>query len=92
MNTGGGLWHPEAQPTAAMRGAIDRHPERLKALLIESRMRKEFLKDAPKNEAKAVKAFIASNAENALKTRPKVRCHRFPLLCALSLPSAMCLT
>lgn len=56
-----------------MRRAIDRHPERLKEVLLDPRMRKEFLEGAPKNEAKVVKAFVAANKENALKTRPKVR-------------------
>lgn len=55
-----------------MRRAIDRHPERLKGVLVESRLRKEFLEGAPNNETKAVKAFVAANKENALKTRPKV--------------------
>lgn len=35
-------------------------------------MRKEFLKDAPKQEHKVVDAFVASNAETMLKTKPKV--------------------
>lgn len=35
-------------------------------------MRKEFLKGAAKNDTKVVKAFVAANAENALKTKPKV--------------------
>lgn len=71
---GGGLWHPEAAPTAAMRRAFDRHPQRLKDVLKDDGLRKEFLKGAPKNDAKVVKAFVAqpSNAESALKTKPKV--------------------
>ena len=71
-NPGGGLWHPEAAPTAAMRRNIDHHPEMIKSVLMEDKMRKEFLKGAPKQESKVVKAFVASNAGNALKTRPKV--------------------
>ena len=35
-------------------------------------MRKDMLGNVPKNEAKAVKAFVSSNSENALKTKPKV--------------------
>ena len=31
-----------------------------------------LFKGVPKQEAKVVKAFVASNAENALKTKPKV--------------------
>lgn len=69
---GGGLWHPESAPTAAMRRNIDHHPERIKLVLMEGKMRKEFLKGAPQQESKVVKAFVASNAGNALKTKPKV--------------------
>ncbi|KAK5115119.1 hypothetical protein LTR62_001816 [Meristemomyces frigidus] len=68
---GGGLWHPDAAPTAAMRRSIDRHPERLKRVLTEPGLRKAFLKGVGKDEKKVMKAFVASNAENALKTKPK---------------------
>lgn len=37
----------------------------------EDRLRKDILKVNAKDEKKAVKAFAASNAENALKTKPK---------------------
>jgi len=40
---------------------------------MEPSLRKEFLKGAPKNESKAVSAFVSANSENALKTKPKVR-------------------
>lgn len=69
---GGGLWHPEAAPTAAMRREIDRRPQRIKAILTDGELRKEFLEGASKSNAKCVKAFIAKNADNALKTKPKV--------------------
>ena len=36
-------------------------------------MRKQFLSGVPNDERKAVKAFVKTNAENALKTKPKVR-------------------
>lgn len=39
---------------------------------MEEGLRRDFLKGAPKSEVKAVKAFVAGNAENALKTKPKV--------------------
>lgn len=55
-----------------MRHAIDRRSRQFKDVLLDDKLRKEFLKGAPKNDAKAVKAFVASNSENALKTRPKV--------------------
>lgn len=70
--TGGGLWHPDAAPTATMRTDIDRHPEHIKKVLLDDGIRKSFLKGAPKNESKVVKEFVASNSENALKTKPKV--------------------
>ena len=55
-----------------MRREFDRHPQRIKAVLTQDGVRKEFLKGAPKSDAKAVKAFVAGNADNALKTKPKV--------------------
>ncbi|KAK4947206.1 hypothetical protein LTR10_013978 [Elasticomyces elasticus] len=55
-----------------MRQSIDRHPERLKAILMDAEMRKSFLGNAPNNNSKAVKAFVESNAGNALKTKPKI--------------------
>ena len=57
-----------------MRQNIDRNPRRIKTVLMDAGMRREFLQGAPKQEAKAVKAFISSdtNADNALKTKPKV--------------------
>lgn len=41
-------------------------------MLMGDGMRKSFLSRSPKNEAKAVRAFVASNSDNALKTKPKV--------------------
>lgn len=73
---GGGLWHPETTPTAAMRAAIDQEAQRLKAVLMEDELRRQFLNGAPKQETKVVQAFVSSNAENALKTKPKVSNHR----------------
>jgi uncharacterized protein (DUF2461 family) len=43
----------------------------IKAVLTENRLRKDILNVNPNDEKKAVKAFAASNAENALKTKPK---------------------
>lgn len=44
----------------------------MKNVLSDEKIRKEFLKGAPLNDSKVVKAFVAANAANALKTRPKV--------------------
>ena len=62
-----------------MRRAIDTRPRKLKDVLSNDSIRRDFLKGVPKNDAKVVKAFVAANAGNALKTRPKVS------YCALSL-------
>ena len=69
---GAGLWHPEAAPLALMRRAIDRKSEKLKNVLMEPAMRKEFLRGAAKDEKKVVKAFIDVNSSDMLKTKPKV--------------------
>jgi hypothetical protein len=84
---GGGLWHPEAGPIAAMRRDIDRHPRRIKDVLLDAGMRREFLGNVAKNDAKAVKAFVSGNSENALKVRPKVRGSLF-LQCLLDVRDA----
>lgn len=76
---GAGLWHPEAAPLALMRRAIDRKSEKLKNVLLEPAMRKEFLGGVSKDEKKAVKAFIDVNSNDMLKTKPKVKC--FPVPC-----------
>jgi hypothetical protein len=73
--TGGGLWHPEADAIAAVRNDIDTNPQRIKRVLAEEPLRKEFFSSAT-NETKAIKAFVSSNSENALKTKPKVRTYR----------------
>lgn len=54
-----------------MRRAIDRDSSRLKSVLMDDRIRKEFLDGCGKSEGAAVKAFVKSNRENALKTKPK---------------------
>lgn len=73
-HAGGGSWHPEPQPLGRLRTNIDQHPEQLKNVLMNDRMRKEYLGGAPKVAQKVVKAFVTgrTNAENALKTRPQV--------------------
>ncbi len=43
VSLGGGLWHPEAAPMAAMRRDIDRRPERAKAVLMDETIRKVSL-------------------------------------------------
>ncbi|KAF7508471.1 hypothetical protein GJ744_009184 [Endocarpon pusillum] len=68
---GCGLWMPEAAPLALVRRDIDRSVNKLKRVLMEPGIRKEVLGGVPKDETKAVKAFVSQNRENALKTKPK---------------------
>lgn len=55
-----------------MRKDIDRKSDKLKSVLLDPAMRKEFLSGIFKDDKKAVKAFVEQNKENALKTKPKV--------------------
>ena len=52
---------------------MDRRPRRLKDVLIDDRVRKDFFDGVARNDKKVVNAFVSANAENALKTKPKVR-------------------
>lgn len=54
-----------------MRRAIDTRPRKLKDVLSDESIRRDFLKGVPKNDAKVVKAFVAANAGNALKRVPR---------------------
>ncbi|KAI9725775.1 MAG: hypothetical protein M1828_002658 [Chrysothrix sp. TS-e1954] len=84
---GGGLWMPEARPLAALRRNIDRKPTKIKAVLKDAGIRKDFFGGTPADDKKVVKAFAAQNASNALKSKPKVN-HRgkIPSI-SLTLPS-----
>lgn len=77
---GGGLWMPEAAPLAKLRRDVDRKPHKIKQMLIDPGIRKEFLGGIGPDEKKAAKAFATQNADNALKTKPKV-CppHKLPM-------------
>ena len=70
---------PEAQPLALLRRNIDRKPEDIKRVLTNARLRKEILGGISNDEKKAIKAFASQNAENALKTKPKVCSVSFPI-------------
>jgi hypothetical protein len=63
---------PEAQPLALLRRNIDREPEVIRRVLTDAALRKTILGVAANDEKKAIKAFASHNAENALKTKPKV--------------------
>ncbi|KAI9891865.1 MAG: hypothetical protein M1814_002250 [Vezdaea aestivalis] len=68
---GGGLWHPEPDSLAKMRRAIDRHSNRLKAVLSEANFRQHLLGGVKNDQNKVIKAFVAKNSEDALKSKPK---------------------
>ena len=65
---------PEASSLAKLRRDIDRKPHKIKRVLTDANLRKEFLDGIPDNESKAVKAFTnqSMNQSNALKKHPKV--------------------
>lgn len=65
---------PETQPLALLRRDVDRKSHKIKRVLMDAGLRKEFFGGIPKDEKKAVKAFASQNTENALKTKPKVSC------------------
>lgn len=69
-SVGGGYWSPDARALAALRTTIDENPQRLKDVLIDDKMRAEFLSGSSKKAA--VQSFVKTNAETALKTKPKV--------------------
>jgi hypothetical protein len=63
---------PEASNLALLRENIDQNSARLKSVLRDEGLRREFFKGIPDDERKAVKAFVSQNQESALKTKPKV--------------------
>ncbi|CAD0098745.1 unnamed protein product [Aureobasidium mustum] len=65
----GGYWSPDARALAALRTTIDENPQRLKDVLMNDKMRAEFLSGS--STKAAVKSFVKTNAETALKTKPK---------------------
>ena len=82
---GAGIWHPEAGPLSLLRRAVDQKSHKLKRVLRDPFIRREFLNAVPDNEKKVVKAFTDSNAENALKNKPKVGYDQYPVLTILSI-------
>ena len=67
---GGGYWSPDARALVALRNTIDKNPQRLKDVLMNDKMRAEFLSGS--STKTAVKSFVKTNSETALKTKPKV--------------------
>lgn len=70
---GGGLWCPEAEPLRKLRRAVDGKARKLKSVLRDREIRKNFFGGIKDDEKKVVKTFCEHNAENALKRHPKVR-------------------
>lgn len=68
---GGGLWHPEAGPLARVRNNISRKPSKIRRVLTQPGIRKDFLNGISDDEEKAVAAFIEKNQDGMLKTKPK---------------------
>ncbi|KAF4537511.1 hypothetical protein BFW01_g11327 [Lasiodiplodia theobromae] len=68
---GGGLWMPAADGLQKLRRDIDRKPHKIKRVLTDAGIRKEFFDGIPNDEKKAVRAFTKKNAESALKVRPQ---------------------
>ena len=66
------MWCPAAEPLSLLRRDIDRKPHKIKRVLTDARIRKAFFGGVAENEKKVVQAFVGQNAENALKTKPKV--------------------
>ena len=63
---------PDGNQLARLRRNIDRRPQRLKAVLTNEDLRREFLEGIDDDEAKVTEAFAHQNQENALRTKPKV--------------------
>jgi hypothetical protein len=63
---------PEAGPLALLRHQVDRKSHKLKKVLMEAQLRKEFLGGVDKDDKQVVTAFVNKNQENILKTKPKV--------------------
>lgn len=80
---------PEAQPLALLRANIDRNPEVMRRVLTDAALRKAILGVSANDEKKAIKAFALQNAENALKTKPKV-CPEF--FCSKSAVLSLCVS
>jgi uncharacterized protein (DUF2461 family) len=72
MSAAGGLWQPDSQQLHAMREDIDAHPNRIKAVLRQPGIRKDYLEGVADDEKKALKKFLEKNKESALKVAPKV--------------------
>jgi hypothetical protein len=81
---------PEASSLALIRREIDRKPSKLKRILRDAGIRREFLDGVSDDEREVVKEFVDGSSVNALKTKPKVGPSLFLAsltLCISQLPS-----
>ena len=81
---------PEASSLALIRSEIDRKPSKLKRILRDAGLRREFLEGVPDDESEVVKEFVRGSSVNALKTKPKVGLSMFLaslILCVSQFPS-----
>ena len=69
---GGGLYSPNKDQIAAMRRDIDRNPRRIRDVLSNKVVNKEFLQNVPRAGKDPISAFIQKNQRGALSTTPKV--------------------
>ncbi|KAL1956399.1 hypothetical protein VTO42DRAFT_7382 [Malbranchea cinnamomea] len=66
-----GVWMPEEPRLSQLRADVDRNSDRIKQILNDEDLRREFLNGIPSDERMAVKEFVSQNQETALKTKPK---------------------
>ncbi|KAL0260331.1 hypothetical protein SLS55_004017 [Diplodia seriata] len=62
---------PAADSLQKLRREIDRKPHKIKRVLTDVNLRREFFDGIPNDEKAAVRAFAKKNAESALKVRPQ---------------------
>ncbi|KAL1636390.1 hypothetical protein SLS58_009809 [Diplodia intermedia] len=60
---------PAADSLQKLRREIDRKPHKIKRVLTDVNLRREFFDGIPNDEKAAVRAFAKKNAESALKVR-----------------------
>ena len=71
---------PDAAPLALLRRNIDQSPHQIKGVLKDPAIRKGIFDGVKEDDRKVVQAFVAQNAGNALKTKPKVSNRKMPIL------------
>lgn len=77
---------PQASDVSLVRQNVDQNPQRIKRVLNDADVRRQFMNGVPNDEKKAAKAFVSQNQESALKSKPMVRV-TFPLFLSVKTPS-----